>query len=347
MNIELSPKLLDVVEVPNKFLGYETPGTALGTVVEVFGNPASSLLVEISDEGGVPQDLVEMPASEARKVWSAPQRDEQASEGAAGSRFQRGILLLQNGVVGEARAEFRAAFEVDPRLAGTLMNLANGLAERGGYDSAIFLYELIIELQPENQLTKRNLLAAHINRGVWYAGQGALDKAIDDFSVPLMLEAPEDLAHRAQHNLVASYTQRGLDLFGMKRFLEAFGSFAAALQIQPSDITRKNLAIALVAVQAFQGERKQAPPVAAFKQPIRMGLSYSECLGAYGATLTSLGDQDIARRILDKAVDLDPHNELAQANLARLQASQQAAAAVQMEMGITIIEPEPAQPAAA
>jgi hypothetical protein len=36
MDTALSPKLLDVVEVPNKFLGYEKSGTTLGTVMEVM-----------------------------------------------------------------------------------------------------------------------------------------------------------------------------------------------------------------------------------------------------------------------------------------------------------------------
>jgi len=347
MNIELNPNLLDVVEIPKKFLGDETPGTTLGTVVEVFGNPPSSLLVEIADQGGVPQHLVEVPASEAGKVWSAPQREEGAAESVAGVRFQKGILLLQNGLVGEAIADLRAAFEADPRLAGTLMNLASDLAQRGGYDSAIFLYELIVELQPENQLNRRNLLAAHINRGVWHARHGALEKAIDDFSVPLMLEAPEDLAQRARHDLVATYTQWGIRLSGINRFREALANFATSLQIQPSQVTRKNLAIGLVSWQASRVEGKQTPSAAAFKQPMRMGLSLSECLNAYGATVANLGDVDSAQRILQAAIQADPANELAHANLTSVEASRRSAVPAHLDFGITAIEPEPAQAAAA
>src|ERR1035438_1338602 len=146
MNIELSPKILDVVEVPNRFLGFETPGVALGTVVEVFGEPRKEVLVEVSDENGVPQDLVTLPISEAKKVWSSPEPEMQEStDDNATIQFQKGVLLLQNGLLAEAKTHFEFAFKYDPRLAGTLMNLANGLAEREMYDAAIFVYQLVLD----------------------------------------------------------------------------------------------------------------------------------------------------------------------------------------------------------
>lgn len=79
MNIELSPKILDVVEVPDRFLGSETAGVVLGTVVEVFGEPRGELLVEVNDENGIPLDLVLLPASEAKKVWSSPEPEKRVS----------------------------------------------------------------------------------------------------------------------------------------------------------------------------------------------------------------------------------------------------------------------------
>jgi hypothetical protein len=52
-------------------------------------------------------------ASEAKRVWSAQEREEQVvSEDGATNRFQSGILLLQNGLFAEARLEFHLAFEL-------------------------------------------------------------------------------------------------------------------------------------------------------------------------------------------------------------------------------------------
>ncbi|MGB9488265.1 MAG: hypothetical protein WCD04_19400, partial [Terriglobia bacterium] len=262
MNIELSPKILDVVEVPNRFLGSETPGVALGTVVEVFGEPRGELLVEVTDENGVPLDLVLLPASETKKLWSSPKPEKQASsdEGAT-NEFQKGVLLLQNGLLAEAKTYFELAFKHDPRLAGTLMNSANGLAERGMYDAAIFVYQLVLELQPGNRLTRRNLAAMHINRGIQYSKRGAPDKAVEEFGHSLSLEPSGEIAQKAQHNLGAAYTQLGTRLAEINRQQEAVATLYFALQISPSDVTRRNLAIALVSLQASRAEgSRQTPP---------------------------------------------------------------------------------------
>ena len=261
MNKEFSPRVLDVVGVPNRFLGSETPGVALGTIVEVFGEPRGELLVEVSDESGVPLDLVLLPASEAKKVWASPEHEERAfpDEGAT-NQFQKGVLLLQNGLVVEAKTHFELAFKHDPRLAGTLMNLANGPAEKGMYDAAIFIYQLVLELQPENRLTRRNLAATHINRGIQYAGRGVLDKAIQEFGSSLSLEPSGEIAQKAQHNLVAAYTQLGTRLAEINRQQAAVNNFFIALQISPSDVTRRNLAIALVSLQASRAEGSRTVP---------------------------------------------------------------------------------------
>ncbi|MGB7590864.1 MAG: hypothetical protein WBO19_06455 [Terriglobia bacterium] len=343
MNIELSPKILDVVEVPNRFLGSETPGVALGTVVEVFGEPRGELLVEVTDENGVPLDLVLLPASETKKLWSSPKPEKQASsdEGAT-NEFQKGVLLLQNGLLAEAKTYFELAFKHDPRLAGTLMNSANGLAERGMYDAAIFVYQLVLELQPGNRLTRRNLAAMHINRGIQYSKRGAPDKAVEEFGHSLSLEPSGEIAQKAQHNLGAAYTQLGTRLAEINRQQEAVATLYFALQISPSDVTRRNLAIALVSLQASRAEgSRQTPPISAFRNPVQMGLTLSECLNTFGATLANLGDVQGARRTLMEALHADPGNELARMNLARLDTSKERAGPSWMNFGISSIEPQP------
>jgi tetratricopeptide (TPR) repeat protein len=343
MDIELSPKILDVVEVPNRFLGLQAPGVALGTVVEVLGGPNGGLLVEITDENGVALDLVQLPASEAKRVWSSPEPQKQASpDQGATNEFQKGVLLLQNGLLAEAKTHFELAFQHDARLAGTLMNLGNGLAERGMYDAALLIYQLVLELQPENRLTRRNLAATHINRGIQYAGRGALDKAVEEFGYSLTLTPSGEIASKAQHNLVAAYTQLGTRLAEINRHREAVANFFVALQIGPSELTRKNLAIALVSLQASRVEgSRQTPSISDFKNPIQMGLKYSECLNAFGATLANLGDVEAGRRVLLEALQADPENELARMNLARLDTSRERAGPSWMNFGISSIEAQP------
>jgi tetratricopeptide (TPR) repeat protein len=344
MEIELSPKILDVVEVPNRFLSLDTPaGTTLGTVVEVLGGPKGGLLVEVTDEKGVTRDLAQVPASEVRKVWLSPDPEKQASSpGSASSEFQNGVLFLQNGLLAEAKTHFELAFKHDPRLAGTLMNLSNGLAEKGAYDVAVLLYQLVLELQPENQLTRRNLAATCINRGIQYARRGALDKAVEEFGYSLTLDPTGEVGAKAQHNLVAAYTQLGARLTDINRHQEAVVNFFMALQIEPSELTRKNFAIALVSLQASRAEgSRQTPSIADFRRPIQMGLKLSECLNAFGASLANLGDIEGGRRAFWDAIKADRENELARENLARLDTSKENAGPSWMNFGISSVEPQP------
>jgi len=311
--------------------------------VEALGGPAGALLVEVADEKGVALDLVELPASEARKVWSSPETEKQISTGGeASSEFQKGVLLLQNGLLAEAKTQLELAFKDDPRLAGTLMNLGNGLAERRMYDAAALLYQLVLELQPENRLTRRNLAATYINRGIQYTERGALDKAVEQFGYSLTIDPSGDIARKAQHNLVAAYTQLGTRLAEINRHQEAVVNFFIALQIGPSDLTRKNLAIAMVSLQASRVEgSRRILTVSDFINAIRMGLTFSECLNAFGATLANLGDVDGGRRAFLEAVKEDPENELARENLARLDTSKENAGPSWMNFGISSVEPQP------
>jgi tetratricopeptide (TPR) repeat protein len=275
-------------------------------------------------------------------VWSSSESEKQKSaDDNATVQFQKGVLLLQNGLLAEAKAHFKEAFKHDPRFAGTLMNSANEPAKRGMYDVAIFIYQLVLELQPENGLTRRNLAATYINRGIQYAGKGALDKAVEDFGYSLSLEPSGEIAQKTQHNLVAAYTQLGTRLAEINRHQESVANLFIALQISPSDLTRRNLAIALVSLQASRAEgSRQTLSLSDFRIPIQMGLTLSECLNAFGATLANLGDVEAARRALLAAVKSDPENEQARNNLARLDTAKETAGPSWMNFGISSIEPQ-------
>jgi hypothetical protein len=57
------------------------------------------------------------------------------------------------------------------------------------------------------------------------------------------------------------------------------------------------------------------PEAEFFRQAIQMGLTFSECLNAYGATLARHGRVSEATRALESAVEADAKNELAKKNL--------------------------------
>lgn len=317
MNVQLNPKLLDVVELEGVEPRPSASPSIRGTVVEIFTEPTKAALIEVLDQNGVPRDFVTRPIEHMKTVWTAPESVAMEVERDDPQRsFEKGILLLQNGLIAEAKHHFAQAFALEPRLAASLVNSTNILAQRGVFDAAIFIYELILELQPQYALGRENLAITHLNRGVQYARLRAIDKAVDDFNAALALGPSAKVVELARQNLVAAYTQLGILHAEIRRYQEALANFVAAFQLNPSDITRKNLALTLVSLSAERTEnRSQLPRATFFTRAMQMGLTLSECLNAYGATLAGLGQLSEARRALEAAVEADSTNELAKKNL--------------------------------
>jgi tetratricopeptide (TPR) repeat protein len=337
MDTTLRPKLLDVVRFPSALLGGGSTGSSQGTVVEDFG---AALLVEVSDDQGVPTSFATVPVDAAQPIWQRLEHEVPEPPADAKAHFEMGLLFLQNLCLEDAKQEFRTAFEAEPTFAGTLMNMANEHAKTRQYDVAIFLYLLVLELQPENQLTQRNLAAVLINRGIVFSELGALDRAIEDFQAAVWsVQAPAEVVEKAQHNLAAAYTRLGVQLGQIKRYRESRGILLRALELRPSEITRRNLAIAEVSVQAsVASPSPQTPPPGNFKRALQMGLTFSECLNVYGATLMGLGDLSGAERALEAAVRADPQNEIAEQNLASVQSNEGTTERAPLNVGMASIE---------
>jgi len=66
MNVELNPRLLDLVEFDDSSLGVTTKRT--GTIVETFGEPTHAVLIEIADSQGVPERFLTKKLDDIRIV---------------------------------------------------------------------------------------------------------------------------------------------------------------------------------------------------------------------------------------------------------------------------------------
>jgi tetratricopeptide (TPR) repeat protein len=318
MRLELNPNLLDVVEFEDSSLGTAVKRT--GTIVETFGVPPQAVLIELADSQGVPESFVTKKVEDIQKVWEAKRATEQTAPREAQHYFENGFLYLQNGVFGRAKEQFAKAFSLDLNLRASLLESTNDLARKGKHDAAIRVYSLLLELQPEYELARENLAATYVDRGVKRGRAGLLDQAIDDFKIALMLRPrrPESVAV-IQRNLAAAYTRLAVQHSDMKLYSEAVSYFVLAFELWPSDPTQGNLAIALIAASVQSTESgSQVPGEDFFRQATQMGLTLSQCLNAYGATLAHHGRIPEAVRALEKAVHVDPKNEMAKKNLETL-----------------------------
>jgi tetratricopeptide (TPR) repeat protein len=336
MNTEINPKLLDVVE-------YRVGDDLFaGTVVDTLGS--GMVLIEGSDESGVARHLDAVGADEiiTLKVRRQPEQDLSGYPDAQ-QAFEQGIFLLQNALVDEARGYFSRAFALDSRLAGVLLNSANQLSERGALDAAMAVYALIMELQPHYESARENLAVTRLNRGVASARIGALDKAILDFDLAMRLRPSPETVNLAKKNIAAAYTKLGIDHVAIKRFEEARHFFAVAFRLDPADeVAAKNLGFAVVCSAAWNRPRIELPSEETFRESLGLGLTYSECLNAYGATLALLGDASVARRVLQRAMEIDPANELPQRNLAILSLREGIPDPRQLELGLRAMQADPA-----
>jgi len=312
--LEINPKLLDVVRVgaSNSAVGEERQGTV------VLDEPPGMALIEVADEFGVAHEFVLRPASELERVSDVSASSVPRPETPEAQQlFETGVLYLQNGLIARAKEHLSKAFSADQKLARNLLNKTNSLAEGGAFHTAIFVYEILLELLPRYDLARENLAITLLNRGIASAHQGFFPKAIDDFDKALMARPSASVIEAVRKNSVAAYSNWGILCASTNQYREALRLLQWALELDPSSETvRKNLALTMIALSVLRTEVREPPTKEdIFRQPLMMGLTLSECLNAYGATLGGLGKLSEAKRALQDAIEADPQNETARKNL--------------------------------
>jgi tetratricopeptide (TPR) repeat protein len=338
MDVKLNPKLLDVVAIRGDSAPTSTAKT--GTVVESFGH--DSWLVEVADERGIPRELITVRAADVQVLWPATSAaSEEGADGHSRHLFEEGLLFLQNGLIDQAKQRFSDAFQLEPKLAGTLMHMGSQWIEKNMFEPAMFLYHLIMELQPDYSLARENLAITHLNRGTHYARLGAMDKAIEDYNICLWLRPSQEVVQLSQRNIVAAFTNLGITHIQIKRYEEAVTYFVAACQLWPFEDTRKNLGLALASIFAAKYEGHGIPSKQNFKHAMLMGLTLSECLNAFGATLASLGRMVDGKNAIRAALEADPDNERARKNLDILSGREVSSDLLASMWGLESLQPAP------
>jgi serine/threonine-protein kinase len=140
-----------------------------------------------------------------------------------GAHYNLGSVLWQQGQRDEALAEFRTALRLNPNNAYAMLGLGNGLYEQGKLDEAVAWYQSALRLKPRDAYLRNNLGSA-----LWQ--QGKLDEAVAEFRTALRW-SPQHVS--AQYNLGGAFLARGAFKEGRAAYLQARELLA------PSDPRRK------------------------------------------------------------------------------------------------------------
>lgn len=331
----ISPKLLDVVQFAPSSPEH---GMRQGTIVEILGETPEAALIEVSDEQGIPVAFVRRALSEIELVSSGAEAEHGPEVPEAQLCFESGVLFLQNGEYERAKEAFAKSFELDPNVRGSLLNITIQLAGTGAFDSAIAVFSMLLELSPNYDLARENLAITHMNRAITLAKRGLFPQAIDGFIKGLALHPSSTASDRIRHNILATYTQLGLLYANLHQHQLAYTCFQRAFEMDQSDVSRKNLGVATIALSTVATKvRSIGARATIFREPLLVGLTFSECLSAYGATLATLGETSEARIALEAALEADPQNKIAQHNLRVITSEERSA---QIQPGFVPIETE-------
>lgn len=288
-----------------------------GTIVEILGETPGAALIEVSDEQGVPVAFVRRALSELERVSeSLEPRKRGADVPDAQLCFESGLLFLRNGQYDRGKREFAKAFALDPNVRGSLLNTTAQLAATGAFESAIYVFRMLLELSPEYGPARENLAITYMNHAITLAKRGLFPQAMDGFLKGLAIHPSDTTIERIRYNILATYTQLGLAYANTNQHQLAYACFQRAVELDQSEASRRNLGVAMIALSTVATKNRSAEARAKiFREPLLMGLTLSECLSAYGATLATLNESSEARIALEEALEEDPLNKTALHNL--------------------------------
>ncbi|HYV34969.1 MAG TPA: tetratricopeptide repeat protein [Gemmataceae bacterium] len=206
----------------------------------------------------------------------------------------RGLALVQQGRLADARLEFQKAVQLQPDDTDARNNLAVVLIHLQRYGEAALHFQQVLRTRPE-------LVEAHIGLGVCLQRELKRDEAVACYRQALQL-APGHV--KAQNNL-------GVALMEMNRLEEAATSFEQAVKAKPDHVdSHVNLGI----VRMKQGRLDES--AACYRKALDLAPNLVDALGGLGAVLTIQGHLSEAMIYFEQALRLNPHHADAHLNRA-------------------------------
>jgi len=204
-----------------------------------------------------------------------------------------GVLLAQQGRIGEALPLFQRFVELQPASAEGFSDLGSALRSAGRTEEAIEKLSRAISLNP-------NLGMAHGNLANVYRELGRMDDAMVEYQRAIQLNPNHAPSHSNYGNALASKNQLSDAMAAFRRAIELDPNFAPA---------HNNLGVML------ERMHRSEEAVAEFHRAIAISPAHSDAHTNLGRSLESLDQMDAALAAHERAVEIDPNNTSALCNL--------------------------------
>ena len=209
-------------------------------------------------------------------------------------RFELGNVLLRQGKVSEAAAEFRHAIMLRPDYLEARHNLGAALLRTGALMDAVVAFDATLRLRP--------FARTHFALATTYAALGRVDDALAQYEATLRLE-PSDVD--ARNNRANILLQKGAASAALAEYQEV-------LRRQPGHLdARLNAASALITLQ------RPAEAADLAREAVRLRPDYAPAHWKLGDALLESSRPADAISPYETALRLDPGLAVARHNLAR------------------------------
>ena len=304
----------DVVELLADLPNFKVKRGQRGVVITEFDGPSEAYDLEIVGEKG---SLVGFAYSIKPDQFTNLSRD----------AFVRAMEAIERGDLSTAEKELKTATDLRPDYIGSfVMSVLHSFDERvesGGREAdvsfVIPLLRMAIRVDPTYEIARINLAVAFLNFGVAKARKGEHEQALEVFYSALSIKTDAETESRIRTNIVIAQTALGRKFFQVDQVVEAFASIRAAFLVIQDETTRRNLGIAYGNSGVFSMKSENFDLAGQmFERAEDSGVVVPDFVNDYGVCLVFQGRLNEAKRAFERVLKMEPQNEVAKSNLARL-----------------------------
>jgi len=245
--------------------------------------------------------------------------------------FVRAMQAVEMMDLVTAERELRLATDFRPDYIGgfvmsILSTVPDPVEQKGFEEDVSFLIPLLrlaINIDPNYEFARVNLAIAFLNFGVAKARKKEHFAAIELFYSALGIRTDPDTEFRIKTNIVMTLTTLARESFQHDRVEEGFSYVRTAFLVLDDDTTRRNLGLAYGNLGLFYMKSQRFDhALEQFERAEDSGVVLPEFLNDRGVCLVFLGDIGAAMRTFERVLRIDPQNEIAHYNLAKLMREQ-------------------------